>query len=357
MESSKEENKTLVEEDDVALIVANQTGIPVNRLTEKETAKVLNMNKTIKEHIIGQEDALNQICKAIRRSRADIKDPKKPIGSFLFLGPTGVGKTLLAKLIAKHMFGGEDSLIQLDMSEYMEKFSASRITGSPPGYVGHEEGGQLTEKVRQRPYCVILFDEIEKAHSDVMNILLQILEDGHLTDSLGREINFKNTIIIMTSNLGADLLKKSEMGFSAKSGLDKETMKKKVETAVDKYFKPEFINRLDEKIVFNPLSKDDMKKIVELELNKLKLRLKNKNISLTFDDNVNAFIVLKGHQPEMGARPLKRAIEQHIEDGLAERLLLDPDSCKEYLITIENKKITFKDVKTKKDDKECEVAP
>ncbi len=218
-EINKEEHEVIVEDEDVASVIAKQTGIPLNRLTEGELQKVLKMEEILKEGIIGQEDAIKTVCRAIRRSRADIKDPNRPIGAFLFLGPTGVGKTLLARLLAIHMFGGEDALIQVDMSEYMEKFAVSRMTGSPPGYVGHEEGGQLTEQVRQRPYSVVLFDEIEKAHPDVMDLLLQILEEGRLTDSFGRKIDFRNTIIIMTSNLGADLIRRStEIGFGASEG-------------------------------------------------------------------------------------------------------------------------------------------
>ncbi len=256
-ESNKDEHQVIVDEEDVAQIVSKQTGIPLTRLTEGETTKVLKMEEVLKENIIGQDDAVSTVCRAIRRSRADIKDPNRPIGAFLFLGPTGVGKTLLAKQLAINMFGGEDALIQVDMSEYMEKFAISRMTGSPPGYVGHEEGGQLTEQVRQRPYCVVLFDEIEKAHPDVMNLLLQILEEGRLTDSFGRKIDFRNTIIIMTSNLGADLIRRStEVGFGVQEGmLDFKSMQEKIEGSVKKAFKPEFINRLDGIVIFKPLDR------------------------------------------------------------------------------------------------------
>ena len=271
-ETHKEEHQAIVDEEDIANIVAKQTGIPVTRLTEGETQKVLKMEETLKAKIIGQDEALSTVCRAIRRSRADIKDPNRPIGAFLFLGPTGVGKTLLARLLAIHMFGGEDALIQVDMSEYMEKFAVSRMTGSPPGYVGHEEGGQLTEQVRQRPYCVVLFDEVEKAHPDVMNLLLQILEEGRLTDSFGRKIDFRNTIIIMTSNLGADLIRKStEVGFGAKeSMLDYKAMQEKIEGSVKKHFKPEFINRLDGIVIFRPLDKAALRQVIDLEFKKLK---------------------------------------------------------------------------------------
>jgi ATP-dependent Clp protease ATP-binding subunit ClpC len=340
-EKSKEEHRVIVDEEEIANIVAKQTGVPITRLTETETEKILGMEKIIGEGIIGQSEALSIVCKAIRRSRADIKDPNRPIGAFLFLGPTGVGKTLLAKLLAVHMFGGEDALIQVDMSEYMEKFAISRMTGSPPGYVGYEEGGQLTEQVRQRPYCVILFDEIEKAHPDVMNILLQILEEGRLTDSLGRKIDFKNTIVIMTSNLGADLIRKStEVGFGVKEGvMDYRSMQEKIDAAVKKHFKPEFINRLDSIVIFKTLEKTNLRKVVDLELKKLQNRLERKKIALSIDDAAKDFLVEKGYQPEMGARPLRRVIEQYVEDPLAEKLLLHPEAQKGYHISIQNGEI------------------
>lgn len=284
------------------------------------------MEEILSGNIIGQDEAIKVVCRAIRRSRADIKDPNRPIGAFLFLGPTGVGKTLLARQLAIHMFGGEESLIQVDMSEYMEKFAISRMTGSPPGYVGHEEGGQLTERVRQRPYSVVLFDEVEKAHPDVMNLLLQILEEGRLTDSFGRRIDFRNTIIIMTSNLGADLIKKThEVGFGATEGMPNyETITAKIEQAVKKHFKPEFINRIDGLVTFRPLTKEFLRSVVELELHKLQKRLTEKKIELSLDSEAVEFLVNKGFQPEMGARPIRRTIEEHIEDVLAEKLLLSP---------------------------------
>lgn len=344
-EINKEEHEVIVEDEDVANVVAKQTGIPLNRLTEGEVQKVLKMEEILREGIIGQDDAIKTICRAIRRSRADIKDPNRPIGAFLFLGPTGVGKTLLARLLAVNMFGGEDALIQVDMSEYMEKFAVSRMTGSPPGYVGHEEGGQLTEQVRQKPYSVVLFDEIEKAHPDVMDILLQILEEGRLTDSFGRKIDFRNTIIIMTSNLGADLIKRStEIGFGASEGsLDYAHIKDKIETEVKKKFKPEFLNRLNDVIIFHPLNKDSLLHVIELEITKVQKRLQKREIFITVHDSAKRFLVDKGFQPEMGARPLRRTIEQYLEDPLAEKLLLSPHEGRRCLVTVEDDHLTFVD--------------
>ncbi len=344
-ESHKDEHQPIVDEEDIANIVAKQTGIPVTRLTEGESEKVLKMEEALKTRIIGQDDALSTVCRAIRRSRADIKDPNRPIGAFLFLGPTGVGKTHLARLLATHMFGGEDALIQVDMSEYMEKFAISRMTGSPPGYVGYEEGGQLTEQVRRRPYCVVLFDEVEKAHPDVMNLLLQILEEGRLTDSVGRKIDFRNTIIIMTSNLGADLIRKStEVGFGVKENvMDYKSMQEKIESSVKKHFKPEFINRLDGLVIFRTLDRPGLRQVVDLEFKKLKDRLAKKKIEVTIDDAARDFLVEKGYLPEMGARPLRRVIEQYLEDPLSEKLLQHPNLEKKYLISAKDGAILFID--------------
>jgi ATP-dependent Clp protease ATP-binding subunit ClpC len=354
-EHKKEEHKVIVDEEDVAAIIAKQTGIPLTRLTEGETAKVLKMEELLKGKIVGQDDALSTVCRAIRRSKADIKDPNRPIGAFLFLGPTGVGKTLMAKQLAIQMFGGEDALIQVDMSEYMEKFAISRMTGSPPGYVGHEEGGQLTEQVRQRPYCVVLFDEIEKAHPDVMNLLLQILEEGRLTDSFGRKIDFKNTIIILTSNLGADLIRRSsEMGFAATEGmLDHKAMQEKIDSAVKKAFKPEFLNRLDGIIIFKPLDKTHLLEVIDLEVAKVQKRLQRKKILIALDTKAKDFLVDKGFQPEMGARPLRRIIEQYLEDPLAEQLLMHPDKGGQWNVTCENDKLVFVDVEGSSTELAC----
>ena len=355
-EKMKEQHQVIVDEDDVATIIAKHTGIPISRITEGEAAKVLKMQEMLKQNIIGQNNAVDVICRSLRRSKADIKDPNRPIGAFLLLGPTGVGKTLLAKQLAIHMFGGDDALIQVDMSEYMEKFAVSRMTGSPPGYVGHEEGGQLTEQVRQRPYSVVLFDEIEKAHPDVMNLLLQILEDGHLTDSLGRKVNFRNTIILMTSNLGSDLIRRStEVGFGVTDDMpDYDTMKEKIDKAVKKHYKPEFINRLDDTIIFKALDKENLIKIIDLEVDKLKKRLERKNIIISLSQKAKEYLVDKGYQPEMGARTLRRTIEQQLEDPLAEKLLTEGDEPRQISIELTDNKLTFKDEALPKEKKKKE---
>ena len=313
-----------VSEDDIMTVVSKWTGIPLARMEEKETEKLLRMEEDLKSKVIGQDIACSAISRALRRSRADIKDPRRPIGSFLFMGPTGVGKTYLARNLAEIMFGTAEALIQVDMSEYMEKFSTSRLIGSPPGYVGHDEGGQLTERVRRRPYAVILFDEVEKAHPDVMNLLLQVLEEGCMTDSLGRKVNFSNTIIILTSNVGASLAsQQSTMGFGAMSREedDYDSMKEKITEAAKKHFRPEFINRFDELIVFRMLNRPDLEKIVELEAQKLIRRLADKQISLTLSPEVISMLVDKGYDPQYGARPMRRAIERLLEDPIAEAIL------------------------------------
>jgi ATP-dependent Clp protease ATP-binding subunit ClpC len=319
----REEKEVLVTADDMMHIVSKVTGVPLQRMEQKETQKLLAMEAELKQRVIGQDEAVTAISKALRRSRADLKDPKRPIGSFVFLGPTGVGKTFLARTLAEFMFGDSDALIQIDMSEYMEKFTASRLIGSPPGYVGYEEGGQLSEAVRRRPYSVVLFDEIEKAHPDVMHLLLQILEDGKVTDSLGRKIDFRNTVIIMTSNVGADLIRRqTTMGFGApKDTQDYDTMRDKILEETKRVFKPEFLNRLDEIIVFRTLSKPDLLKIVDLEVDKVKRRLKLKEIEIVLDERAHEFVINKGYDPTYGARPMRRAVERYLEDPLAEELL------------------------------------
>ena len=322
--ATSEETIVTVTDDDIMAVVSKWTGVPLRRMEEKETEKLLKMEDELKGRVIGQNEAVVAISKALRRSRADLKDPRRPIGSFLFLGPTGVGKTYLARNLAEFMFGDPDSLIQIDMSEYMEKFTASRLIGSPPGYVGYEEGGQLSEAVRRRPYSVVLFDEVEKAHPDVMNLLLQILEEGTVTDSLGRKIDFRNTIIIMTSNVGASTIKRqTSLGFGAmnEDEADFEGMKGKILEEAKKYFKPEFLNRLDEQVVFHMLEKGDLNHIVDLEVDKLVKRLKEKDVALVLASEARDFLSEKGFDPAYGARPMRRAVERFLEDPLAEAIL------------------------------------
>ncbi|HEY5779689.1 MAG TPA: ATP-dependent Clp protease ATP-binding subunit [Terrimicrobiaceae bacterium] len=320
---NKEEKEVLVTEDDIMHVVSKWTGVPLSRMEQQETQKLLAMESELKGKVIGQDEAVVAISKALRRSRADLKDPRRPIGSFVFLGPTGVGKTFLARTLAEFMFGDADALIQIDMSEYMEKFTASRLIGSPPGYVGYEEGGQLSEAVRRRPYSVVLFDEIEKAHPDVMHLLLQILEEGKITDSLGRKIDFRNTIIIMTSNVGADLIRKqTTLGFGAPNLDDNyDVMKDKILEETKRVFKPEFLNRLDDTIVFHTLTKPDLIQIVDLEVAKVIQRIKAKNIHLILEESAKDFVIEKGYDPQYGARPMRRAVERYLEDPLAEELL------------------------------------
>jgi ATP-dependent Clp protease ATP-binding subunit ClpC len=341
----REEKEVLVTADDMMHIISKVTGVPLQRMEQKETQKLLAMEGDLRERVIGQDEAVTAISKALRRSRADLKDPKRPIGSFVFLGPTGVGKTFLARTLAEFMFGDSDALIQIDMSEYMEKFTASRLIGSPPGYVGYEEGGQLSEAVRRRPYSVVLFDEIEKAHPDVMHLLLQILEDGKVTDSLGRKIDFRNTIIIMTSNVGADLIRRqTTMGFGApKDTQDYETMREKILEETKRVFKPEFLNRLDEIIVFHTLTKPDLLKIVDLEVNKVKRRLKLKEIEIVLDEAAHEFVINKGYDPTYGARPMRRAVEKYLEDPLAEELLKGTVKAGDTVeVTVAGEKLAFR---------------
>lgn len=312
-----------VGEEEIATIVSQWTGIPIIRLEEKESERLLKLEEDIHKRVIGQEEAIVAIARAVRRSRAMIKDPRRPIGSFIFLGPTGVGKTLLARALAECMFGDENALVQLDMSEYMEKFNVSRLIGAPPGYVGYEEGGQLTEKVRRRPYSVILLDEIEKAHPDVFNLLLQVFEDGRLTDSFGRKVDFRNTIVIMTSNVGAEMLRKQgALGFrSAKEDATYEDMKTRLLDEVKRTFKPEFLNRIDDIIVFRSLSKDDLYKIVEIEIGEVSKRLEEQGVSLVLNPDAKEFLIEKGFDQVFGARPLKRTIQRFVEDPLAEEII------------------------------------
>jgi ATP-dependent Clp protease ATP-binding subunit ClpC len=349
---SREDVDVIVDTEEILKVISSWTGIPLSRMEEEESKKLLTMEEDLQKVIIGQEDATKVISRALRRSRADLKDPNRPIGSFMFLGPTGVGKTYLAKKLAERMFGNEDALIQVDMSEYMEKYSVSRMIGSPPGYVGYEEGGQLTEQVRRKPYSVVLFDEIEKAHPDVIQILLQVLEDGRLTDSLGRIVDFRNCILIMTSNAGAELLLKDySLGFgkSVDGQRDFEKIREKIMDEVKRIFKPEFLNRLTEIVTFHDLSADDMKKIVELELKKLLKRLEFKNITLTVNDEAKTYLIEKGYDKKYGARPLRRAVERYLEDPLAESILRgDIKDGVPIDVTVKEGAISFEQVDLKK---------
>jgi ATP-dependent Clp protease ATP-binding subunit ClpC len=342
--SSREEKRVKVDEDDILQVVAKWTGIPLKRMEQDEKLRLLQMESEMAKVVVGQTEAVAAICKALRRSRADLKDPKRPIGTFALLGPTGVGKTLLAKSLAEFMFGDARALIQLDMSEYMERHNASRMIGSPPGYVGYEEGGQLTEQVRRRPYSVVLFDEIEKAHPDVMNMLLQILEEGKLTDNVGRVISFRNTVILMTSNVGAETIKKqSTLGFTPiKDEASYEHMRDKIMEEAKRLFRPEFLNRLDDIIVFRSLTKPDLIQILDLEVVKVMERLKSKKLQLVLDEKAKDFLVQKGYDPTYGARPMRRSVERFLEDPLAEEILKgnlhegDP-----VQVTVENDKLLF----------------
>ncbi len=352
----EEEAKTKrfpVDEEDIAEVVAMMTGIPVKRVAQSEGNKLLNMTDDLKKEVVGQDEAVIKITKAIQRNRVGLKDPKKPIGSFIFLGPTGVGKTELAKALSRYLFDSEDTLIRIDMSEYMEKFSISRLIGAPPGYVGYEEGGQMTEKVRRKPYSVILLDEIEKAHPDVYNILLQVLDDGQLTDGLGRKIDFKNTLIIMTSNIGARQLKDfgTGVGFSttAKKDSEEELAKGVIGKALKRTFSPEFLNRIDDVVIFNSLGKEEIGKIIEIALKDLYSRVEKMGYKLKLSKKAKEYLAEKGYDPQFGARPLHRAIQKYLEDPLAEKilnsnfkegdtLLIDLDKNENIKIKVENKK-------------------
>ncbi len=342
--SGREEKRVKVDEEDILNVVSKWTGIPLQRMEQGEAQRLFQVEVEMSKGVIGQKEAVSAICKALRRSRADLKDPRRPIGTFALLGPTGVGKTLLARTLAEQMFGDAKALIQLDMSEYMEKFNVSRLVGSPPGYVGYEEGGQLTEQVRRRPYSVVLFDEIEKAHPDVWNMLLQILEEGKLTDNVGRVVNFRNTIILLTSNIGSDTIKRqSTLGFSPITDESSyEKMREKIVEEAKKTFRPEFLNRLDDVIVFRSLTKPDLVEILNLEIAKVSRRLKNKNILMTLDEKAKDLLVEKGYDPQYGARPMRRSVERFLEDPLAEEILRgtlhegDP-----ITVTAENGKLVF----------------
>jgi ATP-dependent Clp protease ATP-binding subunit ClpC len=320
---SKGKYEPKVSADDIATMLSKWTGIPIVKLEDKEQDKFLKMEESLHKRVIGQDEAISAIAHAVRRSRAGIKDPRRPIGSFIFLGPTGVGKTLVARALAEFMFGDEDAIIQIDMSEYMEKFNVSRLVGAPPGYVGYEEGGQLTEKVRRKPYSVVLLDEIEKAHPDVFNLLLQMFEEGRLTDSFGRKVDFKNTVIIMTSNIGAEMLKKQgSIGFKSQTeDATYQGMKERLLDEVKKAFKPEFLNRVDDIIVFRSLTKEDLMHIVELEVKDVESRLKDQNIKLEMSQDAKEFLMEKGFDKQFGARPLKRTIQRFLEDPLAEAII------------------------------------
>ena len=317
-------NRTPITIDDIRETISQITGVPVQRLAENENERLLKMSDEIKKHIIGQDDAIDKITRAIRRSRVGLKEPNRPIGSFIFVGPNGVGKTLLAKKLAENMFGTADALIRIDMSEFMEKFSVSRLVGAPPGYVGYEQGGQLTEKVRRKPYSIILFDEIEKANSDVFNILLQVLDEGFITDSIGRKIDFKNTVIIMTSNAGTRQLKDFGKGIGFKTGDTSDNSKYAqsiTQKALEKIFAPEFLNRIDEIIQFNSLQKEDINKIILLELNKLQKRCNTIGYTLVISNEAIDYLASKGYNQQYGARPLQRTIQTEVEDLIVEQLL------------------------------------
>src|SRR6266436_532524 len=342
--TTREEKRVKVDEEDILHVVSKWTGIPLQRMEQGEMARLLSVESEMDKVVVGQREAVSALCKALRRSRADLKDPRRPIGTFALLGPTGVGKTLLAKTLAEQMFGDSKSLIQLDMSEYMEKFNVSRLIGSPPGYIGYEEGGQLTEQVRRKPYSVVLFDEIEKAHPDVWNMLLQILEEGKLTDNVGRVVNFRNTIILMTSNVGSDTIKKqSSLGFSPITDESSyEKMREKIMDEARKTFRPEFLNRLDDLIVFRSLTKPDLVEILDLEISKVMQRLKARNIILQLDEKAKDHLVSKGYDPQYGARPMRRAVERSLEDPLAEEILRGAVHDGEpILVSVENDHLSF----------------
>jgi ATP-dependent Clp protease ATP-binding subunit ClpC len=342
-ESAQKENISTVDEEEIRIVVSKWTGVPVDKMGEQALAKLLKMEAQIESTVIGQNEAVSAISRALRRSRAELKDPRRPIGSFAFLGPTGVGKTMLAKELARFMFDDPDALIQIDMSEYMEKFASSRLVGSPPGYVGHEEGGQLTERVRRRPYSVVLFDEVEKAHPDVMHMLLQILEEGRLTDSLGRSVDFRNTIIIMTSNVGASHISKGGLGFAPdREENDYDKLKTVMMAACKETFKPELVNRLDDIIVFRQLNEKNIEVILGLEIARVQERVSGRKITLTLSEGAKQFLIKKGFDKAYGARQLRRSVERNLEDPLAEAILRgEVANDKPVAVGVEGEKLTF----------------
>jgi ATP-dependent Clp protease ATP-binding subunit ClpC len=357
-EEDSQQNRETVDLDSVEDVISMMTGIPVNRVAKKESKKLKELPKKIRSRVVGQDDAVKKVVKAIQRNRAGLKDPNKPIGSFIFLGQTGVGKTQLAKILSSELFDDQESLIRIDMSEYMEKFAISRLVGAPPGYVGYEEGGQLTEKVRRKPYSVVLLDEIEKAHPDVFNTLLQIMDDGFITDSLGRKIDFRNTIIIMTSNIGARKLKDFGLGVGfgtqAQKKQETDTTRGIIENALKKTFAPEFLNRVDDVVIFNALEREDIHKIIDIELAKLYNRVEDLGYKLTLSDKAKDYIADKGFDKKYGARPLNRAIQKYIEDALAEEIISSSIKQGDELFMDLNKKEEKLEIEVSGSDKKIE---
>jgi ATP-dependent Clp protease ATP-binding subunit ClpC len=340
----RETNAPEVTREDIARILEEWTGVPATNIVQEEAERLLNLEAVLHERVVGQDPAVSAVAEAIRRARAGIKDPKRPVGSFLFLGPTGVGKTELARTLAEYLFGEEDALIRIDMSEYQEKHTVSRLVGAPPGYVGYEEAGQLTESVRRRPYAVILFDEIEKAHPDVFNILLQVLDDGRLTDAQGRTVNFENTVIVMTSNVGSQhLVSERQFGFTGRDGVDFRETERRAREALERTFRPEFLNRIDEIIVFQPLTRDDVLRIVDIMLKRLNKHLESQKVSVAVSKPAREFLAEEGYDPKFGARPLARAIRRHIENPLSSRIISgDFGPCDTVVIDRAADGLTFK---------------